>query len=1316
VTNFTSVAAYLVKKLWLLLAILLVVFALLLSAARYALPQIEHNKHLLENYINQRYGVNLTIDSVHAVWQRTGPSIVLNSVSLAQNNSSPVALDIRQVYVELDFWQSIAQQMISSTRFELRGLKLDIDADRFERADDNDFPVVDALKGLFLEQLQSFSLEDGEVVVSRDSELKSFNIDRLSWNNRGLRHQGLGQIRVTELSSNSASFIIDITGTREAFDGVFYARAEALDISPWVGDLLNTKRPLTESRANFEVWADIQSNGLTGVQARFDNSLLEWGGDDYSSLFTAIRGGNIQALPTAEGWNVRVDKLIVDSNNETLVTDLVGEVTNAGDLLINTVKPVQLNPFLMLLPLVMDDTGEDEIRALNPNGQLATLQVQVRNGKPELAAKILDLSWTQTDSVPGLSALDADIYWYKNNGAVYLESVNSTLSADRIIKQNLAVNTFSANLFVYPEGEQEQKQWKITGKNLLLDTDALVVNPEFSANLTTGELDIFASIEPIALNTVSQLFPVSVMGKNTDAFLTRAFAGEGDVSKVDILWHGKPKNFPFADNTGIFQAHVDIQDSDFVFSSKWPALTELDLSVYFHNGSLVMESESGKLAGIQIGEMSAAIPRLHPDSTLTIYANGAGTGEALTSLMTQSSIASSLGRILDEEVQVTGPLSANLKLDIPLRGKNIRATGDAHLVGNPVYIPSTKMLFDNTKGSLHFDNANIDGTGLSAELLNQSVVVGVKGVQSSQYDLNVDLKGHWHLHPLAKYVKSELIDYVDGETDWQASVDVVLSKSQFSYKGQLSADLTEVVSVLPAPFYSAQGSDLPLQLFSEGNLQASTINATLGDNIQFDGVLPHQEMQFSRAHLSLGDAELDNRGTGFSIAANLPQADVEEWFTALHTLIAGSKSGNKSEKSNPGAATDLGARKANLFGVPSRVFVTTDTLTLAEHTLTNVALTAREQDKDWLLQVDAKEARGTIRVNADVMAQGVEINADYLALNSPQTEPEATTNLLVEEAGKQDSAYARQLDPLDLPPIYFYCRLCRKNDIDLGEITLDAVKTDEGIHIRQFLMRSKDAAVNATGYWQHEGNDIITSVTGELTSPDAGQMLKQHGVSSGIKDSEATVKFELDWPSSPFELTPTTVTGNIDWSLTDGYLTELSDKGSRIFTLFSLNSLVRKLSLDFRDVFASGFFYDKMGGTLQIADGRAYTDDTEIDGGAGEIEINGYTNLATGELNYNVSFAPNVTGNLPILVYFLATPPTALAALALDKVLTSAKVISNVNYSVTGTISDPKFDEVKRASKDISLPANVSPEDTSPQDRPLTEDDVRRVNMEIIDG
>ena len=1330
-TNFSSVAAYLLKKFWLLLAVLLVLFALVLSAARYALPHIEHNKHLLENYINEQYGVNLSIQSVHAVWQRNGPSIVLNSVSLAKNDASPVALDIRQIYVELDFWESLRHQLISSTRFELRGLKLDIDADRLSGGDKNNFPVVNALERLFLEQLQSFSLEDGVVSVTHLNETNSFDIESLSWNNHEERHQGLGQLKVADLAANSASFIIDITGTREDFDGVFYAKAEELDISPWVSDLIKTKRPLAQSRANFEVWTNFSQSEVTSVQAELSESLLEWGSGRAKTV-TGISGGSLQALPNDEnrqgGWNVRVDQLVLNSSNETLTTDLIGSISANGDALINTVKPVQINPFLLLLPLFMDDTSEEEIRGLNPKGELATLQIQWHNGQPSLAAKVLDLQWDKTDKVPGLSSLDADFFWYKNNGAIYLESADSLLSANGVIKKDVNINLFKSQFYIYPEQiDSEDKQWVVKGSDMLLDSDAVTLHPQFKLNMSTGFMSLYVDVSPLALNEVSSLFPSSLMGTNTDKYLTRAFTGEGEIANARVLWHGRTSDFPFDDNTGIFQAYVDIEQGDFLFAPDWPALNNLDLSLYFVNNALVMESPSATLAGMKISDMSAAIPSFSPDARLIIYANGTGTGDALTALMMDSSLKKSLGKVLNEDVQIGGPLSADIKLDIPFKGKDVVASGTAHLSNNPVFVATTNMLFDKASGKVSFVNGDIDASGLQAQFLKQPVNLSLSGRQGDTYDLNVELGGRWHVHPLANYVNTDLTEYIDGESDWNTTVQLSLSNSGFNYTANLTADLTATQSVLPAPFDTPAGSSLPLLITSKGDSKASNVEASLGDNIRFDGVLPHKEMQFSRAHLALGESDIANIGTGFSISANLAQADVQEWFTTINMLLSGKGKDTSTAVAKTNAQSSIQSnesKKANLFGTPSRIFAKADKLNFAGHSIKDAQLSATERNKDWILDLASPQARATIRINSDLDEQGIEINADYLSLEKPaqaggvtKTGSESGVELATNSAmPSEEGESPYNIDPNTLPPIYFYCQSCGVHGIDLGEITLDIAKEENGLAIRQLLVKSDETNVTATGYWKHIGGEIQSALNGTLTSPDVGQMLKEYGVESGIKDSSANVAFDINWPNAPMDFGFEQLNGNVEWSLSDGYLTELSDKGSRIFTLFSLNSLVRKLSLDFRDVFAKGFFYDDMGGTLSIVDGKAYTDDTEIDGGAGEIEITGFTDLNTGGLNYNVSFAPNVTGNLPFLVYFLATPPTALAALAIDQVLTSAKVISNVNYRVTGTIKDPKFDEVERNSKDISLPAQNAPVPANPQDRPLTEDDVRRLKMEVIDG
>ncbi|WP_218309321.1 YhdP family protein [Alteromonas antoniana] len=1286
-TKLSTVAAFIVKKLWLTLAILLVLFAVLLSVLRYALPHIEHKKHLLEDYVNQQYGVNLTIESVHAVWQRSGPTVVLNQVSLAKDASSPVALNIDEVYVELDFWASLSQRLVSSRRFELVGLQLDIDADRLEGASDNDFPVVDALESLFLEQLQQFSLNDGEVILTRDGKQQTFDLEALAWINQGTRHQGRGAVQVRDLSNNSASFIIDLYGDKDNLSGVFYAKAEELDISPWVSEWLQISRPLSQSRANFEIWSELRDGELDAVNVVFDRSLLEWGGDASRAVYTGVRGGTIQALPAAEGWNVRVDQLILDSNTQTLVTDLVGHVSASGDMLLNTVKPVSVNPFMMLLPLFSSDTSLEQLKAMKPQGQLATLQFQWKQHGPALAAKLLDISWNQTDLIPGLTSIDADVYWYKNQGSLKLSSSNSRLEINNLLDDNLEVSALDGEFYVYadkPADGDNDRQWWVQSNNIRFNSDKIAFEQQARFNINSGTLQSVVNISPLSVSEVDNLLPDPVMGEKTSAYLRRAFSGGGNIEHARVLWDGKFSDFPFHDNSGVFQAFVGIADSEFTFDPNWPALTNLNLDLFFVNDALVMESPSATLMDVEISNMSAAIPSLKPSSELSIYATGKGTGEQLAALMSASSMADSLGNLLENQVKVSGEVSSRLKLQIPLTGTNVIASGEVTLADNSIFINPIKMRFNKATGSINFRNDDVRFEGLQADLLDQPVALSMHGHQQEDaYLVDLGLSGKWSVAPLTNQFKPELGDYLGGESDWTGEVDLVIPKEGFSYTASISSTLTGLGSALPPPFNKRAGNDKVFLLSAEGNEQNSTISGTLGEDIRFDGILPHEEFQFSRAHLALGESEFVGLGVGFSISAALELVDIGSWYQTIEMLLDGAGEGG-----------------TGLFTVPERIFANAGTLRFAGQTLNDVAIIAKQVNNNWLLEVNAEEARATVNLYDQWLTRGIEIEADYLKLAKW-------------EGAENDAASKWNADTL--PPVYFHCQQCTLFDIELGEVTLDVARADDGMLIRQANAKSRHGTLNASGKWLFNDSDNTTHLTGTLNSDDVGLMLQQYGVNSGIKDSEARIEFDLNWPESPMDFALATVDGDINWGLTDGYLTELSDKGSRIFTVFSLNSLVRKLSLDFRDVFAKGFFYDKMSGSLSIADGKAYTDDTEIDGGAGEIEIQGYTDLTARQLNYNVSFTPNVTGNLPFLVYFLATPQTALAALALDQVLTSAKVISNVNYHVTGTISDPVINEVGRDSKDIQLPARATPKDDE-EDTPLSEDDLQRLNLEVIDG
>ena len=115
-------------------------------------------------------------------------------------------------------------------------------------------------------------------------------------------------------------------------------------------------------------------------------------------------------------------------------------------------------------------------------------------------------------------------------------------------------------------------------------------------------------------------------------------------------------------------------------------------------------------------------------------------------------------------------------------------------------------------------------------------------------------------------------------------------------------------------------------------------------------------------------------------------------------------------------------------------------------------------------------------------------------------------------------------------------------------------------------------------------------------------------------------------------------------------------------------------------------FFTDLTGSVQIENGVATTEDARLLGSAGDMDIRGWTNMKTGELNYNLTYAPKVTSSLPIILAWMVNPPSGLAALFIDKVLHDAKVISRLRYQVTGTIDEPVVEEIERDSRPVDLP------------------------------
>ncbi|MCF2947354.1 TIGR02099 family protein [Paraglaciecola aquimarina] len=1283
--------AYVVKKLWTFIALSLVVIAVALSVVRYSLPYMNDQKHYLEQWLSQQVGADIYIGTITAKWQGVGPAIVLEDLELAQTGSSPVKLKINETSIEVDFWQSVLAKQIQANKFDLEGLELTLELTSLGQ-DESEYPIVEALEKLFLQQLQLFSISDSKIILNTPQDQQVVLIDQVSWVNKDQHHQGVGQLQIEEIAKNSSSFILDLHGDLQTLNGTFYAKGEEVDLSPWVEQWLVTSHELVESRGSFVMWAAIGNNKVDSVQLDLSNSRFAWNtrnGDKNGEIKAEIIDGQISASPKQQDWLFNLDNLNLQINDRVINSDWLAKISKSGDLLLQQDKKIKLSPLIDLLPLVLNQQNLASISALQPEAELTSLLLnRNESGEITINATISDIGWQQTSYLPGMQGIDAEINWHKDNGLLSLKSKAGILSINQILPEDIPYQRFFTDLYL----SSSDKNFTVTTDNALFKSDPLTFSPHLFYDSQDQYLTFSAKIEKLDVASLDNLYPTNLMGEQTRAYLIESLLG-GQISAANLLWHGKLNAFPFAQNQGVFQANVKIKQGQLKFAPQWPALTELDIDLLFENQSLYMTSQQGKLLDVDLINMSAKIPKLANNAILNIDAKAKALGQEVTDLMLESNLADTLGHTL-QQVQISGPIETELNLHIPLSGNQVVAKGKAYLSSNQVKIPSLDISLEQANGVAEFNNDLVKFSDMQAMLLKQPVLISFDGAQQEQgYQAKINLSGDWQITPLLEDYYSNLLPYLNGHSQWDGQVDLTLIKDGYIYSAAINSELKNLASNLPTPFAKTAQELMYLSSTIQGNQQASSINIKLGDKIEFNGNLPHQDMQFSRAHLAIGDSDIVGMGLGFSVSAKLPNIDTGQWYRTINSLISDLPESVTSQDKKP------------LLEAPKRIFISADNAIVASQKLTDLDVVAKNTSDSWLLDINAKQARMEIAIYKEWLNKGVNINADFIQLAKWQTDE---TPAPPKNKAENNNQFSADLD--SLPPINFSCARCRYLDHDLGKVDFSLTRAATGMRINKIRLKNDYGLFNGEGDWFLVKNKSSTRLKGDFSSTDFGAFLKGFNFNSGIKDSEAAASFDISWQRAPYEFNFESLNGQIDWRLSDGYLTEVTDKGSRIFSLLSLESLVRKLTLDFRDVFAKGFFYNKIDGSFQLQNGVADTQDTIVDGGAGEITMRGYTDLTAQQLNYQIEFAPKVTSSLPVIVAWMVNPATALAALAIDQVLTSAKVISNIKFSLTGTLDDPQLKELGRDSKEISLPAK-----TKPTPEPQGEPDLFPVDSKLIE-
>ena len=264
-------------------------------------------------------------------------------------------------------------------------------------------------------------------------------------------------------------------------------------------------------------------------------------------------------------------------------------------------------------------------------------------------------------------------------------------------------------------------------------------------------------------------------------------------------------------------------------------------------------------------------------------------------------------------------------------------------------------------------------------------------------------------------------------------------------------------------------------------------------------------------------------------------------------------------------------------------------------------------------------------------------------------------------------------------PIQFYCEAFQYGKKDFGEIALNLQPKAYGYEIQSLTAEKPDAELSLAGEWHFVNTRPFTTLQGYLKSPNMGNALLEMGYATAIREAKGIIEYELQWLGDPWQVNLKTLTGTADLRFDKGRILGLEPGLGRIMGLLNLQSIQRRLQLDFSDLFKKGFVFDSLRGQLAFKDGIIKTDQLKIDGPASKIELSGQAIAATKAVDLTLTVKPHMGVGLPLAAAIAAGNPAVGAGVWLVDRLTGSKVkkMSQHLYHVTGTWETPSIQPIE---------------------------------------
>ena len=926
--------------------------------------------------------------------------------------------------------------------------------------------------------------------------------------------------------------------------------------------------------------------------------------------------------------------------------------------------------------------------------------------KYRIKGEMKDFAINANGAVPGISGFTGTVEGDDTGGRFTVASKDVQLDLRGLMRAPLKFDAL-----------QSEGSWKIGAEALNIDFQRVAfANPEVAGEFAgryarfladgprakeekgPGSLDIKGKLTRAKAVAVPNYLPNAAT--QTREYIEWAVR-DGEILSADFSLKGEIYEFPYhLGKGGNFRLAAKVKDVDFRYAVGWPVAENATGELIFENTAFTAKLVSGKFFNAKLGATTitvddfAALPY-----TLSIQGETAARSEDVVRFLRESPLINGVGAFT-KSVSIEGPgkleLALKMPIDAPEGSKAATKVSGSYTLRGAQAKPAFGPLVTGLIGSVVFTESSVKSNGITGLAYGNPLTIGIA---SGPEGVTTDFAGRADISLLGDLLPFSLPQQVTGSTDIGGRISARESGVDIS----VETSLLGVTSALPAPLAKRADETRRLRLaFADTGLPTEKITFSLAGNAMptappaGTGVAPPTtdapesriDARFQRRIDANGNTAfrggiasvglaLDNATVpdGLWFAGTMPLLDFDSWreaFAKFYPPPSHNSANSTAPLTSARNGIDIAGFDFKLGGLVAygRPF---DTMTLK----------GRHGGEDWRLTVESDDAVGDVSWRAgaynDRGAVRARLKKLVLADEVPQPKGVAATVATVATA-----AAAREAD---FPALDIIADRFTLKDRELGKLELRATPMGDNWRIDQLVISTGHAKLEMDGLWQRDGDPSSpASVSGKsrttmnmkVEANNLNALFSQFGFGDQLKRGTGKLEGKLSWPGHTYQFQTAALSGGFKVEARNGQFAQIPVGAGKLLALISLQSIPRRITLDFRDVFSEGFAFEKIDGDIKINNGIMHTDNFEIVGTAANVKMSGEVSLPSEQTKLKLIVVPSLGEGVALGVGVLLGPVGGLGALAVQKLLQGAL---SYEYAVTGSWDNPQVDRIKNEAQ-----------------------------------